>query len=523
MAGRCPSLQAQCIRFRVQPGDVTLAKAARRLHLTPEMFKVRLPALLRRGFPQADPDTGMYDLEEIDRWRAARHAASLTAVAASGDVSAEPGLGDKFVRPRSGSGVVELPRYVKRQSKPNGTLFYYYEKFRGTLRAWPRVPLPADTGAPDFWVRCRQCESLQAVRDLAGVWQWSWAAETGRTYSLPSPRTVGMAGFWQAVDDAVEREHRSSSNDNKTFRALVAEFKESKAWDKLSAGSSAADYERYLSVILDAWGDEPVRCLRTQDAQAAIDTYRHAPASGRYFRAVLSRLVAFGVPRGFATTNVVEHSEKPDHESVPYEPWPDWAFELFFAHARIALHLPVFSAVFTGQRKSDVIPMLRPRRDAVSVELIARKTKAKVWVPIQSEYRHIIAASPGDHVRLHLREDGAPWTYEGYKTAWQRDLAFKAENAVTPEQLAKAAAMARLREAGLVFHGLRKNAVNMLLEVGCTEAEVSSIVEMSEAMVRHYSKDVNKRRLAVNGIRKLEAVWSEMRHTVFGASARNVT
>lgn len=149
------------------------------------------------------------------------------------------------------------------------------------------------------------------------------------------------------------------------------------------------------------------------------------------------------------------------------------------------------------------------------------RSQAKVWVPIQSEYRRIIAASPGDHVRLHLREDGAPWTYEGYKTAWQRDLAFTADASAPPEMQAKAAAMARLRQAGLVFHGLRKNAVNMLLEVGCTEAEVSSIVEMSEAMVRHYAKDVNKRRLAVNGMRKLEAAWSEMRHNVFGTSAGN--
>ena len=41
---------------------------------------------------------------------------------------------------------------------------------------------------------------------------------------------------------------------------------------------------------------------------------------------------------------------------------------------------------------------------------------------------------------------------------------------------------------------------------------------MSEAMVRHYAKDVNKRRLAVNGMRKLEAVWTEMRANVFGAA-----
>ena len=53
-----------------------------------------------------------------------------------------------------------------------------------------------------------------------------------------------------------------------------------------------------------------------------------------------------------------------------------------------------------------------------------------------------------------------------------------------------------LREAALVFHGLSKNAVNALLEVGNTEAEVSAIVEMSEQMVRHYARDVNKRDLA---------------------------
>ena len=76
--------------------------------------------------------------------------------------------------------------------------------------------------------------------------------------------------------------------------------------------------------------------------------------------------------------------------------------------------------------------------------------------------------------------------------------------------------MKRLRDAGLVFHGLRKNAVNTLLEVGCTEAEVSAIVEMSEQMVRHYSKDVNRSQLNLSGSLKMEAGWSEARKRVFG-------
>ena len=417
--------------------------------------------------------------------------------------------------------MVKLPRYVKQQTKRNGAVFFYYEKYRNTPRAWPRIPLPSDATSAEFWTRCRQCEQLSAERADGDVWRWRWIGSSGRVYLLPEPRTGEGTAFWDAVDRAVESDARQSSVDQRTFRALVEDFRESKAWEKLSAGSSAVDYERYFGLIIDAWSDIPVRDLRTEDAQAAIDSFKDRPASGRYFRAVLSRLVAYGIPRGYASTNVVEYTEKPDHESVPYEPWPDWAFELFFGHAKPALHLPVFSAVYTGQRKVDVIPMIRPKSDAEAIELVARKTKAKVWVPIASEYRKIIAATPADHVRLHLRENGKPWTYEGFKTAWHRELTFGVKEAPPPELLAKAEAMRRIREAGLVFHGLRKNAVNMLLEVGCTEAEVSSIVEMSEAMVRHYSKDVNKRRLAVNGMKKLEAAWSEMRRTVFGSSTGN--
>jgi hypothetical protein len=61
------------IRFRVDPRDVPADKAARRLHLTPAEFGIKLPELLARGFPQPDPTTGMYDLAAIDEWMTARH------------------------------------------------------------------------------------------------------------------------------------------------------------------------------------------------------------------------------------------------------------------------------------------------------------------------------------------------------------------------------------------------------------------------------------------------------------------
>lgn len=71
------------IRHRVDPLDVPPVKAARRLHLTLDEFRQKLPDLVRRGFPSADPTTGNYFLPAIDRWMADRDR--LTASRASPD------------------------------------------------------------------------------------------------------------------------------------------------------------------------------------------------------------------------------------------------------------------------------------------------------------------------------------------------------------------------------------------------------------------------------------------------------
>jgi hypothetical protein len=66
--------------------------AARRLGLDADEFEAKLPSLLARGFPRADPDTGNYDLHAIDRWCDARHShlfggeATMEALDASGGV-----------------------------------------------------------------------------------------------------------------------------------------------------------------------------------------------------------------------------------------------------------------------------------------------------------------------------------------------------------------------------------------------------------------------------------------------------
>jgi hypothetical protein len=99
-----PQLRAPDIRHRVDPGDVPPEKAARRMCLTLERFNELLPQLLARGFPPADPTTGMFDLEAIDLWRKLRNRplldlAGLTSAApvAQPLTQTRPGaMGDRF-------------------------------------------------------------------------------------------------------------------------------------------------------------------------------------------------------------------------------------------------------------------------------------------------------------------------------------------------------------------------------------------------------------------------------------------
>ena len=246
------------------------------------------------------------------------------------------------------------------------------------------------------------------------------------------------------MDAAEQRDRLDDSRERRTFNALIDLYKAHPAYEKL-ADLTKRDYDRHLRVIAQDWGDQPVAALTPVDAQEAIDARAGTPALARYYRAVLSKLLAFGVPRGFCPVNVVKGTEKVEHNVDPHKPWIDWAFELFFEHARPGLHLPVYSALYTGQRSVDVIPMARPAAGADAIELVARKTGANVFVPIHSEYREILTRTHIEHPALHLREDGEPWTLAAYRTAWQRDFTSRGSKGgaarVTP---AKAAAMQRL-------------------------------------------------------------------------------
>jgi hypothetical protein len=92
------------MRFRIEPRDVPLEMAARRLGKTRAEFEAALPDLLARGFPQADPTTGNFDLAAIDQWCDARYPHLFGGGSAKQARDARDVVQDRLARLRAAHG-----------------------------------------------------------------------------------------------------------------------------------------------------------------------------------------------------------------------------------------------------------------------------------------------------------------------------------------------------------------------------------------------------------------------------------
>jgi integrase len=154
-------------------------------------------------------------------------------------------------------------------------------------------------------------------------------------------------------------------------------------------------------------------------------------------------------------------------------------------------------ALYSGQRQGDVLKMrwTDMRNGLIAVEQM--KTGKKLWIPMHVDLKDVLAdvARKGETILTNSR--GEAWTADGFRTAWHKQCA--------------ANDLKLLREQKCVFHGLRKSAVVMLLEAGCTDAEVSAITGQTREMVVHYARAVNQKRLAAAAILKWEALQKPVR------------
>jgi integrase len=176
-----------------------------------------------------------------------------------------------------------------------------------------------------------------------------------------------------------------------------------------------------------------------------------------------------------------------DFDKLPtgeHAAWPEHVLEAGLESPHERTRLAVHLLYFTGQRIGDVMAMRWSDVKDGLVYVVQQKTGKKLKISIHRELKACLDRTPKRGVTIITAETGKPMTPQ-----------------VVRRELKALGASFGLE---LVPHGLRKNAVNSLLEAGCTVAEVSAITGQSYRIVEQYAAAVNQEHLGSAAILKFE-------------------
>jgi len=236
--------------------------------------------------------------------------------------------------------------------------------------------------------------------------------------------------------------------------------------------------------------------VRPKNVLKLRDAWATTPVAANHLLSIAKTLINWGIPREFSDSNPCAAIAKLETEDGGAKPRPGWAFDLIEAHAREDLRRAVWLGRYTGQRQADVLRMGKGDLEDGGIHVIQQKTGKVLWIPLhrdlEKEMKCWDAVPPWTFVQT---PKGEPYDTERFRAAWTR--------------LMNTTPAGRIRREGFTFHGLRASSVENLREAGCDDAGVESITGMSQAMIRHYSRFADQRRLAKAAILRLERTSQE--------------
>lgn len=300
----------------------------------------------------------------------------------------------------------------------------------------------------------------------------------GKTVWLRLP-PFGSAGFFESYASAMgARTKRQRIVPD--VAGLVESYQASDAFKALSAGTQKV-YRVYLGKINAAMGKLAVETITRKHVRAVLATIPGA-ASRNLFVGVVGALYKWGRGHDMTERNPVAGIEK--FKTGEHEPWPRALLDAALAAEDDTVRLAVHLLFYTGQRLGDVIKLQWSAIQRGRLSLRQQKTGKDISIPLAKPLAAELARTAKRGLFILCHDNGRPFGDDALR--------------------GKLKAFAAERGFQAVPHGLRKNAVNALLEEGCTIAEVQSVTGQTMEIVAHYAKAVDRDKLADAAILKLE-------------------
>jgi len=236
-------------------------------------------------------------------------------------------------------------------------------------------------------------------------------------------------------------------------------------------------------------GHKPIASVTTDELTRLLASM--PPGAAENLLKAIRGLMKWGVEKGEIKTDPSVGVKLKRRKSGGFHTWTEQEIAQFEFHhpvgskARLAFAL----ALYTGQRRGDVIRMGRQHiRDGI-LHLKQRKTGAELAIPVHADLREILEATPSEHLTFIVNAWGKPFT-PGAFSNWFREQC-------------DAAGLPKVCSA----HGLRKAACRRFAEAGCSAHEIMAISgHVTLAEVQRYTVAADRARLAKRAMAKATVI-----------------
>lgn len=314
------------------------------------------------------------------------------------------------------------------------------------------------------------------------------------------PGTPEFLENYTKIHATFEREATKPPAPN-TFDAMVNVYYASPEFTQ-RRDTTKDEYRRHIDDARGLWGDLPLSGVTKASVIAWRNTRQDRPTTANKGVETIRTLFNFAIDNEIFDYNPalkVKPLKVPDSDG--WSPWPHDALIDFAEKSQGISRIAFFLALFTGQRRADVLTMRWDDIEDNGVHVCQEKTNQKVWVPIHPRLATELAIVKREQLKTRERRmekgqtsvigltivqklTGEAYTDDGFGTLWNRE-------------------QHRLK-IKWPFHGLRKNATIALLEAGASVKVVQSITgHATMEMVELYGRKVNQKKLALEGMKLL--------------------
>jgi integrase len=306
------------------------------------------------------------------------------------------------------------------------------------------------------------------------------------------PRIPGEPGSAEFLAALAAAQSEAPKHHKGTLQEVIDAYQASPAFTALS-DATRKGYARRLPAIEAEFGDMPIKALEDKRVRGEFLDWRdrvaqRSPREADYHLAILALILAWGLDRGRVPANPAARPGRVYQPDRTDHIWQDADITAFLAKAGPQLRLPFLLALWTGQRRNDVLRMPWGAYDGATIRLTQTKGKRRVVIPVAADLRAALDATRRRATVICVTSRGTRWTGDGFSASFRKTC--------------EAAGI-----EGLTFHDLRGTAVTRLALAGCTEAEIATITGHSLKTVGmmldwHYlSRDAG---LAESAMAKLE-------------------